>query len=152
MSSSYESALASAGAEQPVRERIDQILKFLKELDVDNVDDIFISEYLDQSGGEKRRVYESLMVFSAGYIHEAKNFLHSYNVDSLNLAHFTYWQVEKTDLDDVNKPQATSRILVTLSTLHMMGCTLKASGENCKTLLRLFKKHIASRAPNQVLS
>lgn len=128
-----EMGLGTKGLER-VREIIDiyeNVLDF-------KVNDIFVSEYLDQQGG---RIYEGLWLFNENFIGEAKNFIAENDFDLISIKHSVlYFNVQFEDYN-FKKATAKSRILADMVMTGNSSVTLKASGKNCDFLSDVAMKY-----------
>lgn len=122
-------------------ERAELVLQFYENLYPNEIEDLFVSEYIDNEG---KRQYESLWFFSSRLAMEAKYFLAGDNFDATPvLERIKYWGLQKTEFDFEN-PTEKSRLTIEFSLVQNISGSLKASKEHCNHLYYIFKKYILS--------
>lgn len=106
-----------------------------------NIEDIFISEYLNQDGS---RIYENLWFFSKDYCFESKFFLTQYDMDSDEILNsIESFTLKKNDFDILNKViNDKSRLFINFVLKTNRQGEMKASKENCMKLMDIFLKYI----------
>ncbi len=135
--------LESIGIEGVFLGRVKEVLDFYQQVYPDQIEDIFITEYIDNEGN---RQYESMWLFSETSIMEAKQFLNEHDFDSGTLKQqVNYWSIKKTEFD-FHQSSTSSRMVLHFRLLSQISGTLKASKENCDHLKTLFSKHIIPNA------
>lgn len=72
--------LDAIGIKDLIRERVEEIHKFYSEICPEEIEDLFISEYIKEDG---TRVYQDLRFYSKNFVMLASNFLHE---DKFNFA------------------------------------------------------------------
>ena len=131
--------LKSIGIVELFYERTESILQFYESLYPNEIEDVFVSEYIDNEG---KRQYEDLCFFSSQATMEAKRFLTDYDFDASPIRErVIYWRMRKTDFD-FEKPTEKSRLDIEFGLEHRITGRLKASKENCNHLYHVFKKYI----------
>lgn len=136
----FEDYFREVGITELFLDRARAVLAFYAGIGVEEVMDVFVSEYVDAEG---RRVYESLWLFTLDYAYEAKDFLTADNFDGAPLpGRIEYWKITKTEYDF----QTTfDRSRMALEFLFLGGynkCSLKASASNCSHLRDIFRRHV----------
>ncbi|HUU28933.1 MAG TPA: hypothetical protein VM123_14070 [archaeon] len=131
MKSEFLKYLLSIGIKDPLIERINSIFEFYKKVCSEEIEKIFISEYIQKDG---MRVYENLWFFSKSYIMEAKDFI---NTDDFDLVYIKNrmlgWTLQKKEYDFENSNEK-SRFALTIKFIGDVWAKLKASKENCNSL------------------
>lgn len=129
--------------EGPFLKRVEEVLDFYQQVYPDQIQDIFVTEYLDN---DSNRQYESVWLFSETSTMEAKQFLKEDDYDSVSLRQqVKYWTINKTEYD-FHKASTKSRMMLKFDLLSGIVGTLKASQENCDYLKAIFFKHIIPNA------
>jgi hypothetical protein len=129
------------GITQPIIERVDAARALVTALGVSQVDDFFVSEYIQEEKGAQTRVYESVFFFYKNYIFEAKNFIQGDTIDCTTLDCFHYWEVAKKSFDfQTATDQSGLRIQLGYG-MHLQ-CHFKASGKNCLKVWSVFSERI----------
>ncbi len=118
-------------------DRARQVVDFYTIVCEDEIDDVFVSEYVDD---ENNRHYESMWLFSENRIAEAKSFLTEDRFDSA-IPRLKYWELTKRDYE-FDETTKESRLNVRFSVIGEVSGELKASAENCSILKNVFLKHI----------
>lgn len=120
-------------------ERAQDAIKFYNTLYPDRIENIFVSEYID---GEGKRQYESLWIFTGNLAGEAKQFLTEDSFDSTPLKNrVVWWELKRTDFDG-EKATDDSRMTIRVTFDTDIEGILKASGENCMQLQKIFNQHL----------
>lgn len=137
----FEEYLRAIGVPEDIQTRIDEILEISKRfLNVDVINDIYISEYMTQNSRE----FESLWIYTNDYVSEAKNFRNTYNLDEISLkCKLSYLNIVYEKYDFMKK-ESTSDSRMTLNAQSSFGgfsCLLKGSGNNCEYLHDIFNKY-----------
>lgn len=129
----------SIGISKILRERIETIYEFYKELlPSSDIKDIFLSDYINESG---ERIFENLWFFSEEYAMEAKLFATQDNFDMDTIKNNVhYWTIEKTEYD-FKTASSKSRMFLTFNIGDFRSGKLKASQENCNNLKKIFLKY-----------
>ena len=139
MKKEFVEYLNSIGITGLFQDRAQEISSFYEKITADTMQDIFVSEYVDEEG---RRQYENLWLFTSSAIFEAKLFLTTDDFDGTPYTKkIKYWKIAKKDYD-FNSVTSKSRMTLTFSLETSMGCIMKASGENCLFLKNIFLKYI----------
>jgi len=129
----------AVGLSEVLLKRVESIVSFYADTVKVNVEDIFISEYIDKDGA---RQYESLWLFASSHWMEAKTFLVADIFDSADMQDvIKYWKLEKTEYDFLQATEK-SRLTVTVGTEIDISAEFKASKENCDYLRALFLKRV----------
>jgi len=127
------------GMGEALQKRVEDIFKIYTKVFETQVNDIFISEYIDS---ENKRIFDSLWFFNAEYLMEAKKFVNEDDFDVMRVKnHVVYWQVKKENFD-FNEPTDKSRLALYAKNTDDMSGTFKASKENCTQLMYILKKYI----------
>lgn len=142
MKPEFKTYLESIGLTgQGLFERIENIYEFYNEIIYEEISDIFISDYLKE---DKSREYESLWFFSDNYCMEADNFLNQENFDCTNIKNkIQRWEIKKQDYD-INEATENSRLYLFFNLGDDITGELKATKENCDSLIYIFHKYIKS--------
>ena len=116
------------------------IYSFYNKIYPDSIQDIFVSEYIDEEG---KRQYENLWFFTSTAFMESKNFLTEDNIDAAPYSKkFRHWTIEKKEYEfEVTTDNSRMKLIVTFST--GVSGELKASGNNCAHLKEIFLKYVA---------
>lgn len=139
MKEDFSQYLKSVGIVDLFYERTEAILQFYEKLYPKEIEDIFVSEYIDNEG---KRQYESLWLFSSQVTGEAKHFLTNDDFDATPISErVSYWKLNKADFDFENSTKK-SRLTIEFHLVQNIVGRLKASQENCSHLYNLFLKHI----------
>ena len=137
----FDEYLGAIDIPQVIQGRVYEILDIVKNfLDIDEINDIYISEYVGQSSRE----FESLWIFTDKFISEAKNFRNEYNIDRIRVdCKFTYINIMYDKYDFVKrKATVNSRMILNVhSNSEGITCALKGSGLNCEYLHDIFNKY-----------
>jgi hypothetical protein len=135
--------LESVGITGSLTKRVEEIHDFYNKVLGYQIDDIFISEYLNQDGS---RYFDSLLLFSGDYFCEAKTFITEDDFDADVIRNeITYFTLQKTDFDIINdKITEKSRAVLTFNLPDGRYGELKASKENCLKLKEILLKYIKS--------
>ena len=140
MKNEFEGYLKALGMTDALRDRVEEILKFYVTACPEEIEDIFVSEYIQEDG---TRVYENFWCFSKQYGMEAKDFAHRDNFDSApvgeNVAH---WEIAKQDYDFKEAKEKSRMTLEVQFAGNMIKGLLKASKENCDQLRKVFLKYL----------
>lgn len=143
MKAEWATYLESIGIQELFLKRVEKVFDFYQKVYSDQIEDIFVSEYIDEDGN---RQYESMWLFSTTSAMEAKNFLQEDNFDSTSLRkQVKYWSIKKTEYD-FTKATTKSRMVLNFGLLSGISGLLKASKENCDPLKSLFMKYILPNA------
>lgn len=120
-------------------EIIEKHYSFYKDFLKVEIQDVFVSETIDQEGN---RNYLSLWFINERQFMEIKNFLShdDYDMDNIEIKN---WNLEKSNLDDLEKANDKSRIHLKAYISDVRLVDFKSSGNNCIHLLNIFKKYIA---------
>lgn len=138
MKTKWKKYLDSIGISLLLQKRAEEVLKFYQQIYTDKVEDIFITEYLDEDGN---RHYENMWLFSTTHAMEAEKFLQKDDFDCVPVTKLiSRWCIEKTEYDFV-KATAKSRMTVYFNG-NNFEADLRASKENCDQLKIVFMKYI----------
>ncbi len=139
MKNEWKTYLESIGIQEPFLERAKEVIDFYQQIDPDQIEDIFVTEYFDKDGD---RQYESLWLFSKTSVMEAKQFLTVDNFDWSPMENeVRYWCIKKEEynfLEASNKSRMTLEFRIS----RPVGGIIKASQENCDYLKVLFLKYL----------
>jgi len=131
--------LDAIGIKKLIQERIEEIYEFYSRICPEDIEDIFINEYIKEDG---TRVYDALRFYSKNFTMLATDFLH---MDTFffaaNMAEKPLSiMIEKKDYD-FKKANVKSRMNVKIYwTITPVPSILKASKENCDYLKTLIEK------------
>ena len=143
MNDEFIDYLESIGITGNLIERINSIYTFYTELIPEEIEDIFITDYIKEDGS---REYENLWFFSEKHIVEAKQFILIDDFDFVTNK-MIYWHLTKKEYD-FNTANEESRLTLSCKLLHSdRWTTFKAAKENCDKLKSVFKKYIM---PNMI--
>lgn len=121
-------------------DRIEYIYTLCKEMTTEEIDDIFVEDYINKDG---TREYEIVNFFSTSHIISANNFLTKVDIIVAPLfKRIINWSIQAQDF---NFKKATIK-----SRLHLdariyadeLGVTFKATGDNCRYLQTIISKYI----------
>jgi len=122
-----------------LQNRIENIYNFYLDLLSADIQDIFVTDYLQDDGS---RNYENLWFFSRNHCMEAKQFIKDDDFDIITMGkRIITWRIKKINYD-FNNATSESRLNVVFILPHLRSGTLKASKENCDSLRDIFKKYI----------
>lgn len=133
--------LRGLGSTKVVTDRVLEIHALYESWCPEELIDCFISEYRNE---ENEREYESLWFLSNRYLMEAKDFLSSDHFDLAIIKHnILRWEIRG---QEYSYEQATnkSRLSIEVAVKGHITARLKASQENCDTLMKVFRKHFRS--------
>ena len=144
MRSDWDDYLRKLGFEEPLMERAAMVLRFYTQTVQIEPSFLFVSEYRDK----ERRVYDSLWLCNKETICEAKKFVNQDNFDCVALRNrVARWEARAIDFDWVS-PNDGSRLNLEINFRDQIGGSLRASSDNCLTLVEMLKAYIV---PNLVL-
>ena len=129
------------GIRKPLQERINEIYEFYKRICPEEIEDVFVSEYVKEDG---IREYQTIRFFSKNYTMLASDFVNS---DTFNIAmakkslRVSALRVEKENYD-FKKANDNSRMVITVFYFPQKTSTYKASKENCDYLKDIFEKRL----------
>ena len=131
--------LESIGITKALQERIETIYECCKELCSNELNDIFVTDYLQEDG---TREYENLWFFSDKYCMEAKNFI---TVDDFDISpikkRINYWTIQKQNYD-FKKATGKSYLYLRVSCDVKVQLILKAANNNCDYLKEIILKYV----------
>ena len=137
-------------SKKKIKDRIDAISKFYREISVEDIDDIFITDYVDdKTSSEPEIIYDNLWLFSKHYWLEAKQFMtkHDCNIICADVK-ILYINLKKKEYDfreakvySSDNPEYYSRMAVYVHFDIDLDVTLKASSRNCESLRDIFRKY-----------
>ena len=140
MKKEWHKYLISLGLEEPIISRAKKLLEIYQEICNEDILDIFVTEYMDREG---KRNYESMWFFTEKAMMEAREFVYEDDLDyTIYGNNIIYWRMKKENYD-YKKCTTESRMSIEFSLKVRIIATLRASGNNCKKLKDIFKKHIA---------
>lgn len=142
MKNNFKEYLESLGISGSLLVKVEDVYKFFNEYLEHNIDDIFVSEYIDQ---DSSRIYENLWFFNSNFCFEAKLFNIQEDYDSCIIKNnIEYFTIKKIDCDLIaNKTTDNSRMILDFRFKNSsIGGQLKSSKENCKHLSSIIKKYI----------
>jgi len=143
MKTEWVEYLESIGVKGPFLKRVEEVLDFYVKVHPAEIQDIFVTEYMDKDGN---RQYESVWFFSEASMMEAKQFLKEDDFDSAAAGkQVQYWRIKKEEYD-FKQASAKSRMMLDFSLSSRVSGQLKASQENCDHLKSIFLKHVAPNA------
>lgn len=135
----FEAYLDDIGISSPIKNRIKAIVFEYEMLIGQNIDDIFVSEYLNSEGGKE---LESMWLFNEHCLMEAKSFINS---DDFDIAPFSngicHLEVKKDNFD-FKSVNDKSRLTVELRLKTLVSGEFKATGKNCIHLFQILKKYL----------
>lgn len=131
--------LESIGITKTFRERIETIYEFYKNICPDEIEDIFVTEYINSDGS---REYENLWFFSEKYVMEAKRFITEDNFDITPIHKRIHFLTIKEQDYDFRKATKKSRLYLQFALDTTAEGEFKASKENCDYLREIFLKYI----------
>ena len=141
MKKEFLTYLESIGITRPIRERIETIYEFYKEICPDKITGIFVTEYIKESA---EREYENLWFFSPKCCMEAKNFITQDNFDMDPIyKRVIGWEIQKQDYD-FKKATEISRFSLIFSLPFNRAADFKASKKNCDYLKEIFLNYIVA--------
>ena len=139
MKEAFKEYLVNIGITDLFFEKAEAVIAFYEELYPDQLENIFVSEYVDDEG---KRHYDNMWLFTKDLACEAKAFL---TRDEFDVASFgnkvEHWIVKKESYD-LCEASSRSRMTLQFTMSTQIGGTLRASGENCDFLREVLKEHI----------
>lgn len=121
------------------QDRAIEIFSFYNKLYPDSIQDIFVSEFMDEEG---KRQYENIWFFTSTSMMEAKQFL---TEDSFDEAPYVkkikHWIIEKKEYD-FEIATETSRMNLDVSFESGISAVFKATGKNCSYLKDIFLRYV----------
>ena len=142
MEKAFIDYLENIGISGALLTKVEDVYKFFNEYLEHKIDDIFVSEYVDQDGS---RIYENLWFFNENFCFEAKLFNIQEDYDSCVIKNnIEYFTIKKIDCDLIaNKTNDNSRMILDFRfKVSSIGGQLKSSKENCKYLSIIIKKYM----------
>lgn len=118
--------------------RVRTIYEFYQTTSPCEIEDIFVSEYINDQG---QRVYESLWFFAQQSYMEAKQFASQDDFDFMR-GRLIRWQVQKHDYDFDSDATIKSRLALRFQSPSGVSGNLKASGKNCEHLKSIMVKYV----------
>lgn len=133
--------LNSVGVTGALQERAEQVYSFYANFLNWDVQDIFVTEYLEEKG---ERVFENLWFFSNDMVMEAKSFATEDVWDAVRIKEkIHYFELKKTDFFIEGEAfTSESRLIISFSVDRFSSSNLKASKENCIYLAKIFLKYV----------
>ena len=130
--------LVEIGIKKIIKERIEEIYQFYLELCPEEIDDLFVTDYIKE---DDSRVYEKLTFYSKNYVLTAHDFQYNdaFSVINRNTRKPYGFTIKKKDYD-FKKATTKSRMTITIGYINKYVTILKASKENCDYLKRIFEK------------
>jgi len=119
--------------------RIETIYEFYKDMCPDEITGIFVTDYITEDGA---REYDCLWFFSEKYIMEAKQFITKDDFDIAPIQNRIVYLASKKQDYDFKKATEKSRLNVKFDMDTQVGCTFKASNENCDYLKEIIFRYI----------
>ena len=127
-------------------ERALNAIIFYEHLLPDDIEDIFVSEYIDSGG---TRQYENLWIFTSNLVCEAKEFITEEDFDATPIKNrIIYWNLRRTAFNGKTTSN-NSRMTVHIKMDTGITGTLKASKENCTKLNEIFDKRFFPNSCNE---
>jgi len=122
-------------------EKVEEKYNFYLNIAKINIEDIFISNYVNKDG---TTVYDSLWFFSKEFAVESKSFITQDNYDCTFIKNnIIYWECLPKNMKE--KPDDKSRLKIGFNVLNLKEIgEFQASGINCGFLIRIFQKYIAA--------
>lgn len=133
------------------KERVEKAYDFYTKFLGYNLDDIFVSDYIDNEGA---RTFENLWFFNDQHCFEAKSFCTTEDYDVLMIfRNVAYLVIKQTDYDFINaKANDKSRInfaYYSLNNSNLRG-EMKASNQNCNQLRTIIQKFFIPNFKNVI--
>ena len=138
MKEEFSVYLDSIAITKIARDRIETISEFYQQTCPEEINDIFVTDYLTEEG---RREYENLWFFSNSFMMEAKRFLSTDDLDLTPIGEMLRWEVKKQEYD-FKQATGRSRLFLSFDINGFVGAELKASQENCDYLRDIFFKYV----------
>jgi hypothetical protein len=139
MKDEFVEYLKSIGIPEAIRERIEMIYEFYREICPDEITGVFVTDYIKEDGS---REYENLWFFSDKYFMEAKQFITQDNFDIAPIKNrISYWNIRKQDYN-FKKATPKSRFYLKISMEFPTSGEFKAAKENCDYLRSIFFQYI----------
>lgn len=140
MSTDHSAYLASIGMEEPFINRVIQICDRFRNLTNIDIEDIFVSEYINDEGN---RVYEDLRIFASGWIAEADQFLSNDELFFTNIDELQSVGLSISSKDfDFGSTSSSSRLTARLLYTGDFYISFKSSEENCQNLVSIIRKYL----------
>lgn len=139
MKDEWAKYLNSIGVTALFLDRAEEIVAFYEGIFPNQLKEIFVTEYVDK---ENKRQFENIWIFTDKFCCEAKRFLKEDDFDAAPIKHqVKYWSVKKEKYD-FKHSSSDSRLTVFFNLVSGIRGELKASGENCDHLNRIFAEYI----------
>ncbi len=146
MKDEFTEYLKTLGMTKPLLDRAESAFSFYAEVIADPIEDLFVSEYIDQDGSRK---FESLWFFLPDAVLEAKSFASQDQYDYSPLQkELGYWEVKRKDFDlkcGTEKSRLFLKVIFSGAGVSSITGDFKASGTNCDKLWGIFKRYIAGK-------
>lgn len=137
----FQEYLNSIGIIGNLIERIEEIYNFYLEICPEEIEDIFINEYISEDGS---REYESVWFFSDNYVMEAQNITKN-DADAFDCLRIKNsiirWEIKKQDYD-FHEFSGKSRFNINTRFTNGIIGDMKSSQQNCNHLKEIFQKYI----------
>ena len=138
MKEEFITYLEAIGITKALRERIEAIYEFYREICPDEITSIFVTDYIKEDGA---REYENLWFFSERYCMEAKLFITKDDFDITPIkSRMDYLRIRKHEYD-FKKATEKSKMNLDIKFDTGIRCDFKASKENCDYLKEITHKH-----------
>lgn len=139
MKEEWAAYLEGIGASEVVRTRVEEIEGIYRQNGAADFEAIFISEYVKEDG---TRELESLWLFNATELAEAKQFLSAVDIDLARFDGRVWYYRAVASSYDFRHAVPESRLKVEAALLPRLRLELKASGNNCDFLLALVRDRL----------
>jgi hypothetical protein len=135
----WNTYLEAIGTSEVVKSRVAEIERMYELAGMGGFETVFISEYVKDDG---TRELESLWLFSSTALAEAKQFLHSVDLDFARYdKRVVYCRITATSYN-FQEAVPESRLKIEAGLLPTLGLEMKASGRNCDFLSTLLRDRL----------
>ena len=139
MNEEFIKYLGSIGMTDVLCKRVETIYNFYIELQKNEINDIFVSDYFKEDG---ERIYSSLWFFNKDYCMEAKEFVKKDDFDIAPIGHrMEYLDIQRQDFD-MEQFSDKSRLYIKFVLDVKAGGELKAAKDNCLQLKNILIKYL----------
>lgn len=143
MKPEFRAYLTDIGASSVLIDRANEILAFYEKVHSPEIDDLFVSEFVTN---EEERQWESLFLFSKGFILEAHDFMIKDDFDIAKIDKILHVRVEKLNYDfEQASRDSRMKVYSLFSFFSEAGVAIRASGRNCDYLKKIITKYLVPK-------
>lgn len=138
MKAEFRKYFRDIGIQEPLEERIKTIHEFFSEICQDEIEDVFVNEYVKEDGS---REFHSVRFLSKNYSMAASDFISKDDFRMGPIGGIRNFRLQKKDFD-FKKATEKSRMTIDIMFASGVRSPYKASGVNCEYLTKIFHKYI----------